>query len=97
MKQLFTVTGMTCAACSARVEKAAKAVPGVVDAQVNLLGGTMSVELTSQDAVADIISAVQAAGYGASAGKKEKISEPADNTEKKMKIFNLCVFYEAIT
>ena len=86
MKQVFTVTGMTCAACSARVEKAVKAVPGVVDAQVNLLGGTMSAELASQDAVADVIAAVQAAGYGASAGKTEKVSESADNTEKNMKI-----------
>lgn len=86
MKQVFTVTGMTCAACSARVEKAAKAVSGVVDAQVNLLGGTMSVEFTSQDAVADIIASVQAAGYGAFAGKKEKASEPVGTAEKNMKI-----------
>lgn len=86
MKQVFTVTGMTCAACSARVERAAKAVPGVVDAQVNLLGGTMSVEITSQDAVEDIISSVQAAGYGAFVGKKEKMPEVTEDAETQMKI-----------
>ena len=41
MKLKFTVTGMTCAACSARVEKVTKAVPGVAEAEVNLLAGSM--------------------------------------------------------
>ena len=41
MKLKFNVTGMTCAACSARVEKVTRAVPGVEKAEVNLLGGTM--------------------------------------------------------
>ena len=41
MKLTFTVTGMTCAACSARVEKVSRAVPGVAQADVNLLAGTM--------------------------------------------------------
>ena len=40
----FNITGMTCAACSARVEKVSKQVPGVVRADVNLLGGSMVVE-----------------------------------------------------
>ena len=43
MKVRFTVTGMTCAACSARVEKVTKAIPGVQSADVNLLAGTMDV------------------------------------------------------
>ena len=43
MKLTFTVTGMTCAACSARVEKVTSAVPGVEKAEVNLLSGTMVV------------------------------------------------------
>ena len=44
MKQKFTVTGMTCAACSARVEKVTQSLDGVRDASVNLLGGSMVVE-----------------------------------------------------
>ena len=43
-KEKFTVTGMTCAACSAHVEKAVKQVPGVCSVNVNLLGGSMVVE-----------------------------------------------------
>ena len=43
MKQ-YTVTGMTCAACSARVEKVSRAVPGVTKVEVNLLAGTMVAE-----------------------------------------------------
>ena len=60
----YTVTGMSCAACSARVEKAVSAVPGVTSCSVSLLTNSMGVEGTATpDAV---ISAVQAAGYGAS-------------------------------
>ena len=66
MKQKFNITGMTCAACSAHVEKAASKVPGVSEASVNLLGGTMTAELSSPEEVQAVISAVEAAGYGAS-------------------------------
>ena len=60
----YLVTGMTCAACSARVEKAVSAVPGVESCAVNLLMNSMGVEGgASPDAV---IAAVEAAGYGAS-------------------------------
>ena len=60
----YTVTGMSCAACSARVEKAVSAVPGVTSCSVSLLTNSMGVEGTATpDAV---VSAVQAAGYGAS-------------------------------
>lgn len=60
----FTVTGMTCAACSARVEKVAGKVPGVEKAEVNLLAGTMTVT-ASEDVSDSIIQAVQDAGYRA--------------------------------
>ena len=63
MKQ-FTVTGMSCAACSARVEKAVSAVPGVTGCSVSLLTNSMGVEGTAS--AADIIKAVVDAGYGAS-------------------------------
>ncbi len=59
----YTVTGMSCAACSARVEKAVSAVPGVTSCSVSLLTGSMGVEGTaSADA---IVAAVRDAGYGA--------------------------------
>ena len=48
MKLKFNVTGMTCAACSARVEKVTSAVPGVTEAQVNLLAGTMVAEVDGE-------------------------------------------------
>ena len=60
----YTVTGMSCAACSARVEKAVKAVPGVTSCSVSLLTNSMGVEGTAS-ALA-IVKAVQEAGYGAS-------------------------------
>ncbi len=60
----FTVTGMSCAACSARVEKAVNAVDGVNSCSVSLLTNSMGVEGDAK--VADIIDAVTSAGYGAS-------------------------------
>lgn len=50
MKRIFTVTGMSCAACSARVEKAVRGVPGVEDCAVSLLTNGMSVEGPADDA-----------------------------------------------
>ena len=63
MKQ-YNVTGMSCAACSARVEKAVSAVPGVTGCSVSLLTNSMGVEGAAEDAA--VIAAVEAAGYGAS-------------------------------
>ena len=63
MQLKFQVTGMTCAACSARVEKVTKAVSGVEKAEVNLLAGKMTVEASS-DVSAAIEKAVVDAGYG---------------------------------
>ena len=63
MKQ-FNVTGMSCAACSARIEKAVGGIDGVTACSVSLLTNSMGVEGTASDA--DIIAAVEKAGYGAS-------------------------------
>ena len=60
----YSVTGMSCAACSARVEKAVSAVPGVSSCAVSLLTNSMGVDGTA--APADIVRAVENAGYGAS-------------------------------
>ena len=63
MKQ-YNVTGMSCAACSARVEKAVSKVEGVTSCSVSLLTNSMGVEGSAKDS--EIIAAVEAAGYGAS-------------------------------
>jgi len=60
----FNVTGMSCAACSARVEKAVSKVPGVTACSVSLLTNSMGIEGTADDQA--VIAAVEAAGYGAS-------------------------------
>ena len=66
MKQTFDVTGMTCAACSARVEKAARGVDGVSDVAVNLLKNSMEVDSDgSPETLAAVAAAVEKAGYGA--------------------------------
>ena len=89
MKMKFNVTGMTCAACSARVEKVSGAVEGVETAEVNLLAGTMVVEAADEAVAEKIVRAVTNAGYGASlAGQKQKPQEaPApENPLKEMKV-----------
>ena len=78
MKQ-YTVTGMSCAACSARVEKAVSKVPGVTSCSVSLLTNSMGVEGTA--APQEIIRAVENAGYGAAAGRDVK--GPGDASFKK--------------
>ncbi len=89
MKLKFTVTGMTCAACSARVEKVTNALEGVEKAEVNLLAGTMTVETQDPTLSQKIEKAVADAGYGASlAGEKKpeaKQSMPAEDSTKEMK------------
>ena len=87
MKLKFTVGGMTCAACSARVQKVASQVPGVRKAEVNLLAGSMQIEAESPDVAQAVIQAVQNAGYQASiqgsAPKKE--AAPKNDALKEMK------------
>ena len=78
MKLKFNVTGMTCAACSARVDKVTKGIAGVKNCEVNLLGGTMVVEAEDETVKVPIIQAISDAGYGASiAGEEKKESAPA--------------------
>ncbi len=62
--QRYNVTGMSCAACSARVEKAVNKLPGVTECSVSLLTNSMGVE--GEVSVSEVIAAVEAAGYGAS-------------------------------
>ena len=76
MKQ-FIVTGMTCAACQARVEKAVSKVPGVETCSVSLLTNSMGVEGSATDA--DIIRAVTDAGYGASVRGAAQAAKPDED------------------
>ncbi len=76
----FNVTGMSCAACSARVEKAVSCVPGVKSVNVSLLTNSMTVE--GKFSKEDVILAVEKAGYGASGKNEDKKAEeksPKDN------------------
>lgn len=83
MKQ-FNVSGMSCAACSSRVEKAVSSTEGVISCSVNLLTNSMTVDGTASDE--KIIAAVVKAGYGASlkgAKKEEKVNNSSQNTDEK--------------
>ena len=76
----YNVTGMSCAACSARVEKAVSKVPGVTACSVSLLTNSMGVEGTA--APAQVIAAVQQAGYGASLkGAAQAAPDPLEDRE----------------
>lgn len=82
----FQVTGMTCAACSARVEKVTAQVPGVKKVEVNLLAGKMLVEADDSSVSDEIIKAIKIAGYSASVEGKSKTEEKAtDNGLREMK------------
>ena len=84
MKQ-YTVTGMSCAACSARVEKAVSKVDGVTSCSVSLLTNSMGVEGSATDA--QIVEAVEQAGYGASpkGAATESENDKANNSLEQLK------------
>lgn len=90
MEIRFDVTGMTCAACSARVEKVTANVAGVEKAEVNLLAGTMVVKADDDTCVEPIITAVKNAGYGATVHGEKKQAQKrytkVDDDLKQMKI-----------
>lgn len=88
MRIKLKVDGMTCAACSARVEKTARQVDGVHTAEVNLLAGTMVITVDGDEVVQRVISAVSNIGYEASVfGQKQEKPSLAQNADlKQMKI-----------
>ena len=96
MQLKFTVTGMSCAACSARVEKVTSGIAGVKKAEVNLLAGTMVVETEDPGIRDSIIKAVADAGYQAkdtSSKESKKSSLPNRESEKILhRIFISAVF-----
>lgn len=85
MRIEFKVNGMTCAACSARVEKVSSQVTGVQKAEVNLLAGRMVAEIDNIDVVDDIVRAVNNAGYEASLPGKKAAEPILDDALKGMK------------
>ena len=89
MKQKFNVTGMTCSACSAHVDKAVRKLDGVCEVNVNLLGGSMTVDWNGALTPDQIVSAVEKAGYGASlpsaAGEKAQAKPAVDAMEEDLK------------
>lgn len=93
MKECFDITGMSCAACQVRVEKSVSKLDGVNAVNVNLLKNTMDVEYDDKVLSEEsIVSAVEKAGYGASARKektaaadKEKSVDVAAEEYRKMK------------
>ena len=94
VKEKYNVTGMTCSACSARVEKAVGKLENIGSVSVNLLTNTMQVEYPEDKLNSEtIISAVEKAGYGASLinnrkeNKKQTLSsedKPVDNSAKEI-------------
>ena len=77
-KERFDITGMSCSACSSRVEKAVRRVPGTKDVTVNLLTNSMKLSYDEgSTSEADIIAAVEKAGYGASPAGKARQDAPA--------------------
>ena len=90
----FTVTGMSCAACQARVEKAVSGVKGVDSCSVNLLTASMNVEGSASDAA--VITAVKKAGYGASPANEKNAADvlPENNAVSvlKKRLFTSVIF-----
>ena len=94
MKEKFTVSGMSCAACSARVEKAVSALRGVRAAEVNLLQNTLKADFDERIlSVQDIVAAVENAGYGAAPVQKDKTAanaapqaDPAAQAERHLRL-----------
>lgn len=91
MKSVFNITGMSCAACAARVDKAVSAVRGVQSVAVNLLKNTMRVEYDEKTvSPAVIVSAVERAGYGARVlGEKQPAEQRSENLKGRL-IVSVC-------
>lgn len=87
MQLQFEVRGMTCAACSARVEKVSSQVDGVLNAEVNLLAGSLKIQADDPGVADAVIQAIQASGYDAhlAGDNQKKQTIKAENTLKPMR------------
>lgn len=88
-KEKYDITGMSCAACSARVEKAVKNTDGVKEVSVNLLTNSMIVSYDDSISSKDIIQAVEKAGYGAKIKGTKIVKEEKKNNETKILLIRL--------
>jgi len=86
LKQKFIVTGMTCSACSAHVEKAVSKLAGVTEVNVNLLGGSMTVVWSGSLTENDIIKAVSDSGYGASLSRPDRTVQSQESNSDRLDI-----------
>lgn len=91
----YNVTGMSCAACQARVEKAVNAIDGVESCAVSLLTNSMGVEGSASPE--EIIKAVESAGYGASLKKSNKVNTDSNNYEDSLKDTETPVLIKRLT
>ena len=110
MKETFDITGMTCAACSARVQKAAGQVPGVTQADVNLLKNSMELVYDGNPATVDAVcQAIDKAGYGAhprtarsatrAAGGPDPVQQAIDEKRRQLivsAVLSIPLFYIAM-
>ena len=84
MEQHFKVTGMTCAACSAGIQKTVGKMKGVNKAEVSLMGESMAVDFDENTVSAEqIIAAVESLGYGASIDDGSALPKPQENAAEK--------------
>ena len=91
----LNVTGMTCAACSARVEKVTSQIQGVHNVEVNLLAGTLGMDVDDSTLVQQAIERIKKAGYGASVpGEKseKKVTMPNDLSQMKSRLIFSATF-----
>lgn len=90
-EEQFTVTGMSCSACSARVERAVAGLTGVRSVQVNLLTGSMRVQHSAELTATTIIAAVEAVGYGATVTTGiATTARPEDTALRQRFVLSLC-------
>lgn len=90
--EAFQVSGMSCAACSAHVEKAVRAVPGVQSVAVSLLTNSMQVEYSAPATADAIVAAVEAAGYGATPGEAEDALEDKQTPKLRRRLISSLCF-----
>lgn len=93
MKEKFTITGMTCSACSAGIERTVRKLEGVTNADVSLMGECMTVEYDENAlAHAEIVEAVESLGYGAREYEENQLKKrlPQPNVLKKRFLYSLC-------
>src|SRR3546814_14077983 len=84
----LSVAGMTCASCVGRVEKALRAVPGVLKADVNLATETARIEAVATTAEADLIRAVEKAGYSASLHSPSPVRQADEEEARRAEVAN---------